>query len=79
MEHQELELRLRSACKAHGGAGSSEDGAEELLLPEGVFRGRDGDDERVLSYVCVAVRHQIRRRLRHLTHTDRALISCGLS
>lgn len=39
--------------------GSSEDGAEELLLPEGVLRGRQRHDERVLAYVRVAERHQV--------------------
>ena len=40
-------------------AASSEDGAEELLLPEGVLGGRHGYDEGVLAYVGVAVRHQV--------------------
>lgn len=40
-------------------SGSSEDGAEELLLPEGVLGGRHGDDEGVLAYVCVTIRHQV--------------------
>lgn len=39
--------------------GSSEDGAEELLLPEGVLGGRQRHDERVLAYVRVAERHQV--------------------
>lgn len=42
--------------------GSSEDGAEELLLPEGVLGGRHGYDEGVLAYVCVTVRHQVGSR-----------------
>lgn len=53
-------------CGEDGGArrrpsagGSSEDGAEELLLPEGVLGGRHGDDEGVLAYVRVTVRHQV--------------------
>lgn len=40
--------------------GSSEDGAEELLLPEGVLRGRQRHDEGVLAYVRVAEGHQVR-------------------
>lgn len=48
------------------GGGSSEDGAEELLLPEGVLGGRHGDDEGVLADVRVTVRHQVGGRFGHL-------------
>lgn len=60
-----------TTCDATRRGPASEDGAEELLLSEGVFWRRHGDDERILSYMSVTVRHQIRRRLGHLqTSTD---------
>lgn len=37
-----------------------ENGAEELLLPEGVFRGRHWDDEGVLPHVGFTVGQEVR-------------------
>lgn len=57
---EDREARQRRACtRTTRPAASSEDGAEELLLPERVLGGGDGHDEGVLSYVGVAVRHQV--------------------
>ena len=47
----------------------SQDGTEELLLPEGVLWGGHGRKERVLFSVGLTVRHQVSCCLRHLMHT----------
>lgn len=46
-------------CLHSSTSSSSEDGAEELLLPEGVLGGGHGHDEGVLAYVRLAVCHQV--------------------
>lgn len=51
---------------------SSENGAEELLLPERVLRGGHGHDEGIFTYVCVTVRHQVCGCLGNLTRGDKA-------
>lgn len=42
------------------------DSAEELLLPKGVFWGRDRGQQWVFLGVCLTVGHQVRSRLGHL-------------
>lgn len=65
------EDRQRHACTHTARAGSSsEDAAEELLLPEGVLGGGDGHDEGVVAYVGVAVRHQVGSRFGDLRCGD---------
>jgi hypothetical protein len=53
--------------------GALEDGTKELLLPEGVFRGRHWDDERVLPHMGFTVSQEVRSCLgdlwRHSTGT----------
>lgn len=55
---EDSEARQRRARNSSDRS-SSEDAAEELLLPERVLGGGDGHDEGVLAYVCFAVRHQV--------------------
>lgn len=51
-------------CRKEPAASSSpralKNGAEELLLPEGVFRGRHWDDEGVLPHVGFTVGQEVR-------------------
>lgn len=57
---EDREARQRHARTWKGSrGGSSEDGAEELLLPEGVLGGGDRHDEGVLTCVGVTVRHEV--------------------
>lgn len=37
-----------------------------LFILERVFRGRDSDEQRVTPRMLLTVRHEVRRRLRHL-------------
>lgn len=51
------------------GQNSSEEGTEELLLPEWVFRSGHRSDEGILTSVGITVSHQVCCRLGHLGHS----------
>lgn len=52
------------------GQGSSEEGTEELLLPEGILRSGHGGDEGILTGVGIAISHQICCCLGNLRHSQ---------
>lgn len=52
------------------GQGNSEEGTEELLLPEGVLRSGHRGDEGILAGVGITVSHQVGCCLGHLGHSQ---------